>query len=111
VNSTSAPICQKTCPPNSYALDTTSVCIDNCGIGFFGDPLTGRCYNNSLNCSEGYYGNDVIHMCVVPTSCQTPGSTYSYADNVTKMCIKNCSEPYYGFNLSSFTGICYSVCP
>lgn len=66
VNSTIGPICQKECPQNSYALESNRVCMANCGAGFFGDPLTGHCYDSPLNCSDGFYGNTVTHMCVVP---------------------------------------------
>lgn len=64
VNSTVGPVCQSTCPPNSFALDSNRVCMLNCGANFFGDPLTGKCYNSSLSCSPGYFGNNDTQMCV-----------------------------------------------
>ena len=59
----------------------------NCGTGFFGDPVTLKCYDSAMNCSYGYYGNTVSNMCVEPQNCQTVGSHHYYADNDTKMCI------------------------
>lgn len=107
VNSSSTPICQKTCPANSYALDSTRTCVANCGSGFFGDPITGKCYSSSFNCSDGYYGNTVTNMCVLPANCQTISLHY-YADNTTKLCIAKCTSPNYGLN-SSYT--CIPQCP
>lgn len=107
VNGTS-PICQDSCPANSYALDSNRICVSNCGSGFFGDPLTGKCYNSSLNCSTGYYGNSVSNMCVLPQYCQVVSGHQFYADNTTKMCISKCTSPNYGYNT---TWECVSVCP
>jgi hypothetical protein len=106
VNSTTGPICQYQCPANSYALDSIRVCMANCGSGFFGDPVTNKCYSSSLSCSAGYYGNTVSNMCVKPSNCQTVGTHY-YADNTTKMCIVKCTTPNYGLNT---TWTCVAGC-
>lgn len=91
VNSTAAPVCQKSCPPNSYAFDNNRICMLNCGTNYFGDPITGKCYNSSMNCSAGYYGNIVDNLCVLPLYCQTVGLLHYYADNATKRCIPKCT--------------------
>lgn len=107
VNDTIGPICQNFCPNGSYALDTTRICVLNCGTGNFGDPLTGRCYNSSLNCSDGYFGNTVSNLCVLPLYCQNVLGLHYYADNTTKMCIPKCTSPNYGYNT---TWYCMAKC-
>ena len=106
VNNSFAPVCQRNCPPNSYAIDTIRVCMLNCGTGYFGDPLTGKCYNSSLNCSAGYYGDGINNICVLPVNCPTVTNHY-YADNLTKMCIPKCNSPNYGLNTS---WVCAASC-
>lgn len=81
--------------------------MDNCGTGFFGDPITGKCYNSSYNCSAGYFGNTVSNMCVQPQYCQTVNTLHYYADNATKMCIPKCTSPNYGLNT---TWYCVAKC-
>jgi hypothetical protein len=107
VNNTISPACQDSCPTNSYALDTNRICMQNCGAGYFGDPITGKCYNSSLNCSAGYFGNKVTNMCVLPLYCQTVSTLHYYADNATKMCIPKCTTPNYGLNT---TWYCVANC-
>lgn len=80
----------------------------NCGAGFFGDPITGKCYNSSINCSAGYFGNTANNMCVLPQFCQTVGGLHYYADDATKMCIPKCTSPNYGLN---DTWYCIPKCP
>ena len=107
VNLTSMPMCELECPPNSYAKDTNRLCMANCLAGYFGDPITNKCYNSSLNCSDGYFGNTAPNMCVQPQDCQTIGNHY-YADNDTKMCVQKCPTPLYGYNDTYY---CMSKCP
>lgn len=53
-----------------------------------------------MNCSNGYYGNTVSNLCVLPADCQTVGGLHYYADNTTKKCIQKCTSPNYGYNIT-----------
>jgi hypothetical protein len=82
--------------------------MQDCGAGYFGDPITGKCFNSSLNCSFGYYGNTQTNLCVLPLYCQTISSLHYYADDSTKMCLPKCTTPNYGLNSS---WLCVPKCP
>ena len=59
-----------------------------------------------MNCSDGYYGNTVSNMCVLPINCQTVGTHY-FAQNSTKTCVQKCLAPNYGDSKDWF---CYPTC-
>lgn len=106
VNSSTSPVCQYECPSGQYAKDGIRICVLDCGTGFFGDPITRKCYSDPLLCSNGYYGNSVTNLCVLPVDCQTVGTHY-FAQNSTKTCVSQCLSPNYG---DSILWTCISVC-
>jgi len=107
VNSTTQPICQKQCPTGSFAKDGIQVCVSDCGAGFYGDSVTGKCYSDPNNCASGYYGNSVSHLCVLPSNCQTVTLVHYFAQNSTKTCVNVCASPNYG---DSLLWTCIAVC-
>lgn len=78
----------------------------DCGAGLYGDPIKRKCYSDPKNCSEGYYGNSVSHLCVLPNNCQNPATHY-FAQNSTKTCIVKCDSPNYG---DSAIWTCVAIC-
>ena len=70
------PTCEKDCPVNSYAKDSIRKCVANCGSGFYGDPITGKCYSDPFDCSDGYYANSISNLCVLAVNCKTVDTDY-----------------------------------
>jgi hypothetical protein len=106
MNSSSAPVCMYQCPTGSFAKDGIRICVLNCGVGFYGDPVTRKCYSDPLLCSDGYYANSITNLCVLPIACQTVATHY-FAQNLTKTCVSQCLTPNYG---DSQLWTCIAVC-
>lgn len=85
VNSTTMPKCEQNCP-SGFARTTDNVCVADCGPGLFGDPIKRLCTADPNECSDGYYANDVDHLCVLPADCETV-TTHYFAQNSSKTCV------------------------
>ena len=85
------------------------VTLTNCSttsLFLYGDHLKDQCVV-ALNCSDGYYADNVTHKCI--DIC--PGPILLYADNITKQCVRICELGYYALNLTVGQGICSVKCP
>ena len=107
-NSSTSPRCENQCPSGSFAKEGIRICVLDCGTGFYGDPVTRKCYSDPKNCSEGYYGNSVSNLCVLPVNCQSDANGKQFfAQNSTKTCVSQCLIPNYG---DSYLWLCIPVC-
>jgi hypothetical protein len=79
------PKCEQNCP-SGFARTTDNVCVADCGPGLFGDPIKRLCTADPNECSDGYYANDVDHLCVLPADCETV-TTHYFAQNSSKTCV------------------------
>ena len=104
--------CVLTCPNQTVRdpqFKRRCVDLDACSTSplyLYGDFVKNLCVN-ALNCSDGYYADNVTHKCV--TDC--PGPVYFYTDNVTKECVAFCALGWYALNASSTQGMCSLYCP
>lgn len=84
--------CVGTCPPGTFADNSTWKCVLQCpsNPALYGDTTTKICV---INCPDSLYGDDFSRMCV-PTCPTIPTIYYSYAP--TRKCYLNCLFPYFG---------------
>lgn len=86
-------LCRSTCVNGTFRDDTSNFCVSKCPAGYFGDITgNGSTINNTYMCvktcsNTSEYGDPVIQLCVVKTSCSSP---YIYADDYSRHCVTLC---------------------
>lgn len=88
-------VCHITCPNNTKADPTTSLCVDTCPHGYFAEE--GVCVTN---CQNGY-ADPFLKECVAVCTADY------YSFDTGRLCRQNCFPQYKYFENQS----CIDVCP
>ena len=84
--------CVMQCPSLYYEAISNNICVSDCGLGNYGDPLSGKCKTCDTSCLTCIGGTS--YNC---STCNSP-LLYEYGE-----CVSQCSKGYF---LSQMSGTC-----
>lgn len=94
------------CHSSYYRQAGSTLCVNPCPSGYYGDPNTNLCTLCPSGCSVCSYGSGLLPC----TSCKVSSGVYYYLDSTTNNCVPQCPSTYYANSTDLTCRACTGNC-